>query len=701
MKKLTCLFFAITMVVVCLGGGIASGQCLAGDGNDTAADAQPIGLETAVSEWVCPDDPYDYYYFEIPEGADVAGDITLESPQVATVLRVADDDTAERIIDDWSTDETRTSFTFPIGSGVLAPGRYLIRVFFWSSAAYDHQYTLTLNLPITWTGDCIPDGNETPETASELTYGAAASEWVCPIDRLDIWRFNVNSGNKAKGKIALSTVTGDVFMYLYDSSSTELFSSRTACGLLDYALGDDDSPLAYGDYYIGIFLPAARGDEVSYTLSLSEYVEPFEFPGLLLQMYEYHPPTPSLTLAGGGLMMMEMDVPTLKAPWRATYSNPQNTGRSSFTGPEGSMIESCFYMFDYDIDDLSSGDDSYTRLLAGADDRLVFTHFPDKRFYVYNLDVRRIENYNDFSSPSPKPPAFDSQGKFYAITSEGHLACYDEFQKREETVHTAWQADLPGDSDYMSVELVGRRICASYYFGGWHLRAYDSSGDLEWNYGPMDSPIVGACEDTLGAVYIQTEQSLYRFNANGDLDWRNSLPMSGRALRHQNQAPIIDAEKHIHVDHALTDYWYEYNAEGLIVGTGQYYDRLPKVTCFGSDGYEYQVNGWDSLYCYGPDPASPIEWMRNIDGDCQDMILDNDHRLYVCYRYLNDDGTYDYRLESMDTTLEGETIHVEIITNIAQDVCELNLPVSLAIGPDNKIVLLHSAGLLYSFGPWR
>jgi len=94
---------SITSYITCITllfmlGGIAWGQCDPSDGNNDAAHAQSIGLNETVSDWVCPDDPFDFYVAEIPEGAEISGTITFSSPQVSTVLRLENTGTGERII---------------------------------------------------------------------------------------------------------------------------------------------------------------------------------------------------------------------------------------------------------------------------------------------------------------------------------------------------------------------------------------------------------------------------------------------------------------------------------------------------------------------------------------------------------------------------------------------------------------------------
>lgn len=53
--------FIILLMMILASGGMASGQCDPADGNNTTADATPIGFSETVSDWVCPDDPFEFY----------------------------------------------------------------------------------------------------------------------------------------------------------------------------------------------------------------------------------------------------------------------------------------------------------------------------------------------------------------------------------------------------------------------------------------------------------------------------------------------------------------------------------------------------------------------------------------------------------------------------------------------------------------
>jgi len=144
MLKKSGLSLAVCLLLIFILSGWASGQCVP-DGNDSAATAKPIGFTDTVADWVCPDDKFDYYSMVIPGGADASGTITFESPQVGTVIRFAG--SAGPIAEN-ATSNTTHQYDIPIAAGSLTPGTYYLRVTFYSAYAYDHQYTLTLDITV-------------------------------------------------------------------------------------------------------------------------------------------------------------------------------------------------------------------------------------------------------------------------------------------------------------------------------------------------------------------------------------------------------------------------------------------------------------------------------------------------------------------------------------------------------------------------
>ncbi len=140
--KLHALKLTTALLILFILGSYASGQCVS-DGNNSAIDADPIGFTDTVSDYVCPADTIDYYYFEVTSGQDVTGTISFTSPQVGTVFKVTA--TSGTLFEDDTTNSLNT-LQASFSQGELTADTYYVRVSFWSNYSYDHQYTITMAL---------------------------------------------------------------------------------------------------------------------------------------------------------------------------------------------------------------------------------------------------------------------------------------------------------------------------------------------------------------------------------------------------------------------------------------------------------------------------------------------------------------------------------------------------------------------------
>jgi hypothetical protein len=700
-------------MVVLLMGGIALAQCEPDSHND-ATTALAIDLDETVSDYVCPDDSFDYYYFEVAPGADIAGTITFDAPQTGTVIRIASGSSGTLF--EGSTTDADRSLTFTVESGDLSAETYYIRVSHWSAYSYDHSYTITMSLSMPEQPDCVPDGNNEQENASEISFGESISDWVCGDDHIDIYHFTVSTEREGHGSISLTCDPGELKLYLYNSFEMELYSGTTSGRTLQYDLGTSESPLSNGEYYIGVFLPLARSDENSYTLGLAQgglvlsglpvitvfktfepeeeeeqgMIKVVEEEGMVLVEEEQG----MVKLDQSPLSRLKSLITFPETPWRSIRGGPMNTGHSYFNGPQDYIHSSRHKVFEADIDELRSGEEEYKWLLIGPGNRAVFMRSSNTNFVVYNLDTEEVEEYVAFFSPSPKPPAFDSQGHFYCTSYRGFLKCYKKFDPTQETLPLEWKVTLPGDGEDMAIEAVGVKVITSCYDGGWYIYAFNKDGTAAWDYGPLDDAIVGVAEDSAGPVWVQTMRSVYRFNEDGSLDWTRELSMQGRELTHDVYLPIIKRDKWAHIFHQLTDYAYIYHPDGYYLSPDCYFDLLPKVICAGQDGKKYLVNGWNRLDCYNI-YWSNIVWCRHIPGEVKDMIQGFDNRTYVVYTRTSEEGGNVLEFQIFDP--EGELVVTQFVDTIPQEVHDLDLPVEMAMGEDNKLVILHHGGYLYVY----
>lgn len=267
MFKVRTVALLLSFLFVMLPGSLASAQCVP-DAHNDATTALEIGLNDSVHDYVCPDDPFDYYYFAVPGTGDVSGMITFAAEQSGTTFRI-EDPSGAMIFPDRGTLDAERTFWIPVAAGSLVTGNYFIRVSHYSSYAIDHEYTITMDLDITGGTECIPDGNEEAATASELAFNSVVEDWVCAEDHLDVWRIRVTTELEGAGTVTFKADPGELTFYLYNSAGVELYEGRTSGGEFLYELDASGSPLANGDYYIGVFLPLARADENSYLLQVS------------------------------------------------------------------------------------------------------------------------------------------------------------------------------------------------------------------------------------------------------------------------------------------------------------------------------------------------------------------------------------------------------------------------------------------------
>ena len=142
MFKAIPFFILCCMVLLISAVGAASGGTPP-EGNETAATATPIGYADTLSNTVSPNDQFDYYVFTVPEGAVLGGTVRLNSPIYGTLIKLSGPD--GEIFQGNTTDNSLpVLFSIPIRPATA--GNYYIRIGFWSSGQYNHEYSLTTDI---------------------------------------------------------------------------------------------------------------------------------------------------------------------------------------------------------------------------------------------------------------------------------------------------------------------------------------------------------------------------------------------------------------------------------------------------------------------------------------------------------------------------------------------------------------------------
>ncbi len=309
----------LAALVLILAPAIASGQCVA-DSNNDASTAKAVGLTETVDDYVCPADPWDYYSLDVPSGSSITGKITFSTDQTGTTIQVSGPSGV--LFPTKGSTDTQKQINVPIQTALPA-GKYYLRVGFYSSYAVDHHYTIVINLVDAsssgggttggGTSSCVADNNDDIAHAVELAFGSSVSDYVCYDDHTDVYHFKVSTADESYGSLKLTSSPNEIVLILQDSSESQLHLGESMGGELNYNLAASGTPLANGDYYVSVFIPAGREDENSYTLELKkrtvqmEIAEPSVTPsqgvekvppvqGAQLQLT--NPPAPNLMLQG-------------------------------------------------------------------------------------------------------------------------------------------------------------------------------------------------------------------------------------------------------------------------------------------------------------------------------------------------------------------------------------------------------------------
>ncbi len=633
---------AIVLMIILLTGSRASGQC-APDGNDTSADATPIGLTEIVTGFVCPDDPFDYYTFTIPEGGGYTGTINFDASQIGTVFRIDGD--AGTVFEEDS-ENFVAHLQFAAESGDLS-GTYYIRISHWSVYGGDHEYTITMDLNY---DDCVPDDNEVPENAVDLAYDEEVKGFVCDVDHLDIYRITVDSVLEGKSTISLTARPGELFMYFYDSEWNELHHGPTVGGILEYQVNADGPPLADGDYYIGVFLPLHRTDENSYMLKVTP-AELTIVTSVMLKAFDDEEDEEDSPLMSSrafakvapkfktGLKPVEELAPVQMtepveylSPWPHANGNTDNNCRSRFGGKYGSFS---FTTFSGNTRRLPfSGNGRYVGLMTGPNGWIYCFDQISKKLYAY--DYPDYENAWSVVTGSSRPPCLGNDGRIYYIHEDGNRLIRAGGTNNAITV----SKNLP-HAGYRAVELVGSRVYASTTFHGnetSYLYCYSKDGDLIWTSDALEGRMRGVIEDVKnGYIYVQTGERLYQLDWAGRENWHRVFLVNLLGGMFTYFPPMLGPDGGVWSYHPDQQVWTVHDEDGNIIAAGGFdSETKPRSVCMSSDGLFYIASkgrlacyeNWDELvwedeltWRDDSDPVGEKYWIGDIILDRYDNMF--------------------------------------------------------------------------------
>ena len=681
----------LCLLLILQAAAAAAADCVA-DGNDTAATASPIGFTDTVTDVVCPDiDLYDYYTFTISEGADVSGDIAFDSAQTGTTIKVTGP--SGDIFNTATTDASHTLHLTLPAEGIPA-GVYYIRIGFYSTYSTNHEYTLTLNLTVTTPSECVPDDNEDAAHAGALNFGSTVSDWVCADDHLDVWHFTVASDLQGAGKINLTANPGELVLYVYDSASTELYRGTTSGGTLEYALGTAASPLAAGDYYIGVFLPAARDDENSYTLQLTQGT-----PAVAMELHR-----PSLT-------PLAMMLP--KATWPLRRGNPQNNGRYNFNGPQGSLSKVRSFNILHDLGlvaPVSGGRDTFEGLVEGINNKVYFLDPYTATMYAYSTLTGKLWDY----PVGGVPPFLDEFGRLYTLDRDT-----EQVISLDADGNVQWSKRISGEGS-LNIQMAGRRVYASSNTGSSGLMyAYDKTGNLAWTSAPFPKPIYAAAEDKSGNLYIITSEKVYKYDTSGHSLWSQQyttapagIPLPGIGLpgvlpgvpglpppvSQPILGPVIGGDNRVWVNSYNSLTYNIYNSNGSVYETGIFPNAgtIPVAVCTSADDHLFTATSDGNVIFY--DNWTHETWRTPVaaGGAIHDMIMGTDGKLYVAYSQAAVPGAGSCECSIAQLNPDNGAIVCTVAAGSIPAAAEQGA-IDLAIGEAGQLVCLNQIGELSVF----
>lgn len=673
--------FLFTLIFILSIGSFASGQCIS-DGNDTEADATPIGYIETVSDWVCTTDVFDYYTLDIPQGASVSGDITFSSPQRSTVLRVWHADSGTRIVNDIFTNDTTHDFTVPISLNNAPGGTYYARVFYWSEAAFDHEYTLTLNLTIGGVSQCEPDVNETTSTAGEAAWGSSVSDWICADDTIDMWHFTITDPDtEGFGTISLDADPGEVTYNFYDSNGVLLETYPTTNGEYEHNLGWQGTPTPAGEYYIGVTHLAGESGEHSYTLGLAAF----------RQLY-FHD-----VLEYGRLDAISFSMQI--APWPSLWGTPRNSNNSTFSGAGSEAVECSTFNL---RNDLGIADDTsyhgFREIVLGPDNRAYFKDQGTHILYAWDL----MDGYQwEFPLAQTMDQSFclDSIGNIYCLGLDG-VRLY----KLAPSGEVIWSKHIKLSNGSQTILWpVGDVVCVTdadyekvfmFLFSKQGHEIICREKIITADAHKFDG--VGMGKD--GSIYFYTRHELIKYNKDGTREWSRSYAFPSR-WQFRKGKPLIgeDGRIFVYLSNNYTQYVYVYNPDGTLYKSGQHSDNAdyPEATCAGADGRLYVSTNSGQLICY--EDWDQEVWRIDNPGEGRIMRIAMDGNFVYLLYYVTEGDSKDYHWVTVGKN-DGQILYDHFIVQPGFSGCDDRYG-HIAIGENGYLVYMNQCGHINVYKP--
>ncbi len=704
--------------------------------DDTASTATPVNPTETVNNTVSPSDVFDFFTFDVTASSPLTGTITMDSPQVGTTIKITDG--AGKVLFDKSTSNNTKIQVYTLPAEGLSAGKYYIRMGFYSSYAFDHDYTLTLNLaPVASSSDW--------PTPMELNYGVKVSDTVNDTNHLDIWHLTVAEIRIQGSAIACLTSTPEeLVFYLYDSSENEIVNKTTSGGSLIYRFDSGGTPLEVGDYYIGVLLPLKKKTETSYTLELKA-------PGSIQSVELADTLPPKTVLDNQAMGTMRFDIADLslkgeaKSPWPLRRANPQNTGQSRYNGPPSKLkvlaSVDLFTELGLKVPSMPAVP-MISGLTVGAGGRIYFMHYQTAMLYCYDLLGK--QQFHIQTAAGAIGPVLDEDGNLYILNADKvHLTVL----KPDGSELYSWV--IPGGNpSNRNLWMVGKWVYISTYsFTDKRSILYTCSkdGSTVLTYPPQQGkgvtanpPIEGwverVAEDPQGKyVAALAGDTLYCISTgvnNQNILWYKTYTQKDEypgypSVISDNKGPIImsyggpyytgappaDDRDNIFYNNVFKSFYRiirdddtmevlsnEYNCSS----TNTYALSHPYAVCLDRGFSIYAVDYLNQVSLFSTAAYKSQTWqIPGKDITVHDMVMGEDETMYVNYvatTGTNPPGSYIATISGPDNSLPNQKIGLLNIQELqVPDDC-LIYPVQLAIAGQNKLAYLSSRGYLIIFG---
>jgi len=682
--------------------------------DDTAATATSLPLNGSATGVVSPTDKFDYYYFEIPELSVASGTITMESQQVGTTMKIKD--SADQVCFDTGTTNSTKTLIYTLPAEGIKNGRYNIRIGFYSNYAYDHDYKLTLDIQLG-----VPqsepriDVSKLP-TPGELSFEMSVAATLDVDHHLDLWHFTINDREtEGKGIVSLSCSPGELVLYLFDSTKTQLYSEVTSGGELKYTLSNREQGLAPGDYYLAVFLPLKREDTTTYSLSLNKAVPMHQFKKVEIAK---KPEMVSgvlkpVIIEKLGAIIKPGGPPT--SPWPMRRFDAKRNGRSTYNGPQGKFapikeydlkqelnLPTPYYKVSYDIGGLT----------VGPDGMLYFMHHQKSMLYAYDIYSGMKWNHVCFASIHSAP--LDDTGHVYVIEPDKVTV---ECLNPDGTKLSSFT--IPGDpAPDRFLWTVGDTVCTSMF---WladktsQIYARKSDGSAQWLSEVINGRIDYIAYDPNGFYYVQHDKNLMQLDNYGKKRWDwliyKDTNWWGGGIYDEwpnvlvgNMGPIIGPSGRVYVNNVLDKVFRVFDVDGSLYkktldasSTYTAYALVqPYAACLGSDGKFYIADYRNQVTCLEDWTTEKWHWsISGTDVKIYDMVLGGDNKIYIAY--------------AATTGVNYRKVHVVSLDSVKGTVicdCEIQIPDDymlssgeLAIAGLERLVYLNAMGRLVIFGP--